>query len=383
MTAATATGALSLSGTSPARANITSAGSLSLGASTAARADATSVAASVDLGGATSASGWSGNAQLALGASGVDIAAASGGGTLTLDSIVMAYANGAVSFAVAEAPSRGRLTLVATAPSKTAASGAAVIAFGAAVRSPAFGNAALDLDSMAVQQMASAFLDFSSSFGAFQSDGGGAYLLLSVPAVSSSSSGDASGTAFFELTASSNARTHDNAVGSGTLELGAGASGRQTTLASAAAALVFGLVTNAWWSPPIGTPVTRWIFHELASAQRITLPRNPDQAASPLPQRHIRWARGVSSASGMGARGFAEMPQTTKWQFGGSISTQAHHDLLVDWCQRPGLIWVTDHLGRTFEVLFTGIEITERGVTPASKARFRYVAKAELLREVD
>lgn len=123
---------------------------------------------------------------------------------------------------------------------------------------------------------------------------------------------------------------------------------------------------------------TRWQFTDPATSETYVLPINPDSMTSPLPQKSYQFAPGGDGT----AVGVLAPPTPVDWQFGGPIRTQAHNDALDAWSQRPGKVHITDHLGRTFEVMIYSYEPTERQPTRRTTWRLRYVMKASILRQV-
>lgn len=70
------------------------------------------------------------------------------------------------------------------------------------------------------------------------------------------------------------------------------------------------------------------------------------------------------------------------WSFGGVIRTKAHYDGLVYWAKKSGKVRVTDHLGRTFEVLIRQFDPEDRKPTGTVAWRLQYTMKTLLLRRV-
>lgn len=81
-------------------------------------------------------------------------------------------------------------------------------------------------------------------------------------------------------------------------------------------------------------------------------------------------------------RTFMRPPAAKPWEFAGVINARQHHDDLKAWCEKPGLVRITDHLGRTFEVVITDFEPTDRQPTARNAWRMRYSVKTLLLRRL-
>jgi hypothetical protein len=125
----------------------------------------------------------------------------------------------------------------------------------------------------------------------------------------------------------------------------------------------------------------RWIFTEVDTGETYTVPINPDSMSSPFQDRQIQQVYG--SREGYNRMRSFELPAPAKeWEFGGAIRTQAHHDALRTWSKKPGLVNVTDHLDRTFQVVFQGFEATDRSPTPQTPWRQRYTMSALVLRRL-
>jgi hypothetical protein len=125
----------------------------------------------------------------------------------------------------------------------------------------------------------------------------------------------------------------------------------------------------------------RWVFHEVDTGATYTVPINPDSMTSPFPERQMSTSYG--SRSGGTRLRTNEHPSAAKeWEFGGVIRTQAHHDALAAWAHKPGRVNVSDHLGRTFQVVFQSFEPTDRSPTPNTPWRLRYAMTALVLRRI-
>lgn len=126
---------------------------------------------------------------------------------------------------------------------------------------------------------------------------------------------------------------------------------------------------------------TRWTFTEVETGETYTMPINPDSMSSPFHDRQLVTTYG-SRAGGDRLRTIERPAPAKEWEFGGVIRTQAHHDDLADWAKKPGLVNVADHLGRTFQVVFTDFQAEERKPTPQTPWRLRYTMSALVLRRL-
>lgn len=125
----------------------------------------------------------------------------------------------------------------------------------------------------------------------------------------------------------------------------------------------------------------RWIFTEVDTGQTYTVPINPDSMSSPFLDRQMANASGVRAGYDR-LRTIELPPEAKEWTFGGVIRTKQHHDDLRTWSKKPGLVNVTDHLDRTFQVVFVSFEPTDRSPTPNVPWRLRYVMTALVLRRI-
>lgn len=122
----------------------------------------------------------------------------------------------------------------------------------------------------------------------------------------------------------------------------------------------------------------RWTFEDLETSETWIVPINPNEATSHRPLKELSYGIGHDGR----VRTRQRAPQPVEWSFGGVIRTQEHHDLLTEWSKKPGKLRVTDHLGRTFEIMISSIEIEDRTPTPSVPWRLRYTMNALLLRRI-
>ena len=127
--------------------------------------------------------------------------------------------------------------------------------------------------------------------------------------------------------------------------------------------------------------VVRWTFTDPYTDETWVHTINPDQATSPFPVTTGTYGAGVRTGL-TAARTILPPLKAVEWTFGGAIRSQAHHDELVSWARR-GPVHLTDHLGRTFVVVLTGLDVTERKPTKTLNTRWRYTMRALLLRQLE
>lgn len=128
--------------------------------------------------------------------------------------------------------------------------------------------------------------------------------------------------------------------------------------------------------------VVRWTFTDSDTDETIVLPINPNEASPPEASRNMRYAWG-SHWGGDRMRLMDTTPQAPlDWTFGGVIYTQEHYDLLLEWTDRGTILFVTDHLGRAFEVIISKFDPVDRTPTPHKPWRFTYTMTCLMLEEV-
>lgn len=130
------------------------------------------------------------------------------------------------------------------------------------------------------------------------------------------------------------------------------------------------------------TPRTvRWRFRDPSNGDVWDFTINPDQMTSPTKEKNVRHTLGVGTEYGRFATVQAA-PRPREWTFSGVIRSKQQHDILESWYERTGVLHVTDHLSRTFEVMLQGFEVSERKPTKAVTWRLRYTMKTLLLRQL-
>lgn len=131
--------------------------------------------------------------------------------------------------------------------------------------------------------------------------------------------------------------------------------------------------------------VIRWVFEDTETSESVRLPLNPKEMSSPFPARELAFAWTAHAEQGIGRARIFDRTRSTpvEWSFGGVILYKSHYDLLLDWAQRMNLLRVTDHLGRTFEIIIQSLDVRERQRTMATQEwRADYTMTCLLLKEV-
>ena len=95
---------------------------------------------------------------------------------------------------------------------------------------------------------------------------------------------------------------------------------------------------------------THWTFTETATGDTWTMPTNPN-TMSGLPMTKqlatVNWTRQGDRR----LRTFQSRTTAEPFEWSGVILTAQHYQDLYDWSRKPGVIVVTDHLQRSFEVI--------------------------------
>lgn len=122
--------------------------------------------------------------------------------------------------------------------------------------------------------------------------------------------------------------------------------------------------------------MSRWQLDDPVTLDSYVFEMSPNEMTSPLLSRPVEL--GLTGMDG-GARSMRRRPPAKEWSFTGTIRTQAMHDTLLAWSQRPNPVVITDHFGRVFPVLLLAFNTTEQQPTPRTLWRFKYTMTALVL----
>ena len=135
--------------------------------------------------------------------------------------------------------------------------------------------------------------------------------------------------------------------------------------------------------------MSRWILQDPKADESWTMPINPDRMTSPHPKKSLRHAYGVwlggkpyGPESRDAIRTFLTPPSLTEWQWEGVIRSEEHYQAYVHWTEKSHEVRVTDHLGRTWEVLFSRFEPEDRRPMKNVPWRLRYKVTAQITRRI-
>jgi hypothetical protein len=127
--------------------------------------------------------------------------------------------------------------------------------------------------------------------------------------------------------------------------------------------------------------MSRWTLKDTVTNEVYTMPINPDSMTSPEPDRNLSFGPGWRLNSTRN-RTHQTPSDAKEWQFSGPIRTQAHHDALFEWATRDVPVEVSDHLGRTYRVVISQLNVTERRPTKTVPWRLRYEMTTRIVRRV-
>lgn len=130
--------------------------------------------------------------------------------------------------------------------------------------------------------------------------------------------------------------------------------------------------------------VVRWTFQDLVTGESWEVPINPNTAGSPFSVKPITTAQAASLEGGgiHRTRMFQAPSVPQPWEFGGVIRTQAHHDELLRWAEKSNEVRISDHLGRTFEVIINQFEAIDRRPTQNLPWRMTFTMRVLVLGRV-
>jgi hypothetical protein len=137
-------------------------------------------------------------------------------------------------------------------------------------------------------------------------------------------------------------------------------------------------------------PIKRWKFTDRHESESWTMPVNPNTMTSPWEVKNMVYAHG--ERIGLERIRAVQLPsEIVRWEFGGVIYTKEHHDELLRWTKKQHEVQVSDHLGRTFEVVLQNYAPEDRTVKQWPEGaslshwrrwRMRYTMTALILRRV-
>lgn len=125
--------------------------------------------------------------------------------------------------------------------------------------------------------------------------------------------------------------------------------------------------------------MTQWIFTDPLDASTYMLPHSPREASSPEPRRRQTETFAPVGADIAYAR---STPSLVEWTFAIRYYNATEVAALRDWCRKKRLIQITDHLGRTYEVVVLRGEAVEGIPSPRRSNRGVFNAACNVVRRV-
>jgi hypothetical protein len=120
----------------------------------------------------------------------------------------------------------------------------------------------------------------------------------------------------------------------------------------------------------------RWTLTDLEDDSVYTFPINPNQMASLFVSKQLTTYPGSD-----GPRTTRTHSEPFEWTFGGHSRGKPMHDDLLSWVNRKHQLRVGDHIGRTFVILPTRIEFTDRR-SWVEPWRFTYEVRSLMMSEM-
>lgn len=124
--------------------------------------------------------------------------------------------------------------------------------------------------------------------------------------------------------------------------------------------------------------VIRWRLQEMETGEAYTVEINPNQMGNYVFPKSFEFAL----YGGSRVRGIRSAREPMEWTFGGVVRAKTHHDALIHWEKKPGKVRITDHLGRTFEVMIRSLDMKDRRPSGDDTWRFQYTFNCLLLRRI-
>lgn len=101
----------------------------------------------------------------------------------------------------------------------------------------------------------------------------------------------------------------------------------------------------------------RWLWEDPIALDEWRMPRNPSAMTSPLKTRQTE---GLGRMQEDRALALRRQDAPLDWKFSGIIRDLAFETTLLDWAGRENLLFITDHLGRRWEVATNAVSIIPR-----------------------
>lgn len=124
----------------------------------------------------------------------------------------------------------------------------------------------------------------------------------------------------------------------------------------------------------------RWTLTYPSTGESWEMTINPNKMASPHESKNLSFGRG---SRGIQRPATFKVPSgVVNWEWSGVINSKEHYDSLLEWSKKSDEVHVTDHFGRTFEVLIQKFAPEDRRPTGTKPWRLTYTMQAMILRRV-
>lgn len=123
----------------------------------------------------------------------------------------------------------------------------------------------------------------------------------------------------------------------------------------------------------------RWLFEDPVAVTSYRVHINPNKMTSPYPARQLDSVQTIRQHWRIRRQ---RHKQPHEWTFSGVIRDIAHHDALLEWSRKPNSFNITDHLGRTFEVIPVSFKPIEKRPSATVPDKFDYDFTVLVLGEV-
>jgi hypothetical protein len=113
----------------------------------------------------------------------------------------------------------------------------------------------------------------------------------------------------------------------------------------------------------------RWLFEDPVAVTSYRVPINPNRMTTPYLTKRLETAPTIRGHWRIRRSGHLT---PYEWTFSGVIRDMDHHDALLEWSRKPNSFTITDHLGRTFEVVPVSFKPVEKRPSATVPDKFDY-----------
>lgn len=120
--------------------------------------------------------------------------------------------------------------------------------------------------------------------------------------------------------------------------------------------------------------VTKWTLSD--GEESMTFKFNPETMESPYAQKELQ-------ISTLHLQTIMNPSKAAQWSFSGNIYTEDEYERLISWHEKDVVLWLTDHLLRTWKIVSEDLNITDRRNTAKNSTRWKYQWKVLVLGRVE